>query len=188
MLPGYYTVLGNADQPNRDDETPLAIVRFYWHLVAAVAPPWVGELTRRLNAAGVPFHAKLLSDPSAYLRADAAVLYVARDDVARTLAQLPPIHAAVAAHLRASTPMFTRRLARGLSVADDPGDGRSFGQHRCQLVAEGLVRAFDTGRADSSEIITAVTGRFAQDGLNISRPWLGAGSPDIFSWPARAAA
>lgn len=183
MLPGYYTALGDADQRADDAESPVEIVRFYWHLTAEMAPTWIRELTRRSNAAGVAFHAKVLSDPGTYFRADAGVLYVARVDLPTMRSLLPGLHAAVASHLRPSIPMFTKRLARGLAVAEDPGDGRSFGQHRCQLVAEGLVRAFESGKTAFGDVTDAIAARFADEGLVITRPWLNAGSRQLDAWP-----
>jgi class II lanthipeptide synthase len=179
LLPGYYLALGDADQEDRDSSPPM--VRLYWHLTAAGAERWVAALTRALNGAAIPFHAKLHSDPAWYVRADAAVLYVARADLPRVAPLLPALHAAVAAHLRAPTPMLTRRLARGLSAAEDPGDGRSFGQHRCRLVAEGLLR-------DGSAGLGAVVARFLEAGLDPRRPWLAAGSTGLPAWPARGRA
>jgi HopA1 effector protein family len=183
MLPGYYMALGDADQEDHDPDSPPSTVRFYFHLAATGAELWVRELTGRLNDSSVPFHAKLHSHPAMYLRADAAVLYIARSDLARTMTIMPAFHAAVARHLRFSTPIFTKRLARGLAVAEDPGDGRSFGQHRCGLVAEALVRHFENGGTTVRGAAKTVVGRFAEAGLDARRPWLNAGSPDAYAWP-----
>lgn len=185
MLPGYYTALGDADQPAQADGSQPKTLRFYWHLTPEIAPGWISELTRRFNTAGVAFHAKVLSDPSAYMRADAAVLYVALADAAAVMALVPGLHRTISASLRPTTPMFTKRLARGLAVAEDPGDGRSFGQHRCQLVAEGLMRAFQGGCITRDDATEAVTERFAEDGLIITRPWLNSGSRQRYRWPTR---
>lgn len=185
MLPGYYTVLGDADQRAGANGAPSGTLRFYWHLTAEIAPGWVSELTRRFNTAGVAFHAKVLSDPAAYVRADAGVLYVALADTTAAMALLPGLHRAVAASLRPATPMFTKRLARGIAIAEDPGDRRSFGQHRCQLVAEGLVRAFQDGQTAAQDVTAAVAARFADDGFLITRPWLNPGSRHRYEWPAR---
>jgi hypothetical protein len=185
MLPGYYMVLGNADQRGDDDGAPVATVRFYWHLTAPAAPLWISELTRRFNAARVAFHAKVQSDPNAYYRADAGVLYVAHDELSAVVNLLPDLHATISTQLRSSTPMFTKYLARGLATAEDPGDGRSFGQHRCRLVAEGLVRAFAAGSTDSDHLLGAVIERFTKEGLRVTRPWLNAGSLERFAWPTR---
>jgi hypothetical protein len=185
MLPGYYTILGDADQPTDDTGAPVDIVRLYWRLTAEISPLWIRELTRRFNNARVPFHAKVQSDPGAYFRADAGVLYVSRADLADVMALVPGLHLAVSTHLADPPPMFTKRLARGLAVAEDPGDGRSFGQHRCQLVAEGLVRAFENGKTALHGLTNAVAARFAEEGLVITRPWLNAGSSQRYVWPRR---
>jgi HopA1 effector protein family len=185
MLPGYYMMLGDADQGRDDIGSSAPIVRFYWHLTAAAAPIWVRELTRRFNGAGVAFHAKALCDPNSYLRADAGVLYISREDLSKAMDLLPGLYDAVMPGLRRTTPMFTRQLAGGLAVAEDPGDGRSFGQHRCQLVAEGIVRAFSATKTASDEIRAEIATRFAEEGLTVARPWLSAGSRTAYAWPVR---
>ena len=183
MLPGFYMVLGVADRPYRSPARPRAMTRFYWHLTAQAAAPWIAELTRRFNAATVPFEAKVLSDPATYWRADAGVLYV--DDAWReeAFALLPDLHQAVSARLRGTTPMFTRRLARGLAMAEDPGDGRSFGQHRCQLVAQALQQAHRDGSDTPRARLRAVVQGFARNGIDPARPWLNPGSAEEFDWP-----
>jgi len=185
MLPGYYTVLGDTDQSTDEAGSSVDIVRFYWRLTAESAPLWIHDFTRRLNGARVPFHAKVQSDPSAYFRADAGVLYIPRTYLADAMALLPSLHRTVSTHLADPIPMFTKRLARGLAVAEDPGDGQSFGQHRCQLVAEGLVRAFENGKTAFPELTSAVAARFAEEGLVITTPWLNAGSRHRYVWPKR---
>jgi hypothetical protein len=187
MLPGYYTALGDADQPVTDNGTPAEVVRLYWHLTATIAPRWIRELTHRLNAADVAFRAKVLSVPATYFRADAGVLYLARRDFDRTKPLLSELHRTVSRDLRPTTPMFTKRLARGLAVAEDPGDGRSFGQHRCGLVADGLVRAFERGRTSAAARMDEVAKRFAEEGVDVTRPWLNPGSGQRYVWPSSRA-
>jgi len=184
MLPGYYGVFGNADRSAEDGAQPLDIVRFYWHVTSEIALDWMRELTVQFNSAGVPFQAKVLNDPAAYVRADAGVLYVERKDLAPTMALLPSLHRVIRAGLRDTTPMLTKRLAPGLAVADDPGDGRSFGQHRCQLIAEGLVRSAAGKSSRFEHRLKVVVDRFADEGLSAAAPWLKAGSSDLFHWSA----
>jgi hypothetical protein len=185
MMPGYYAVFGDADR-SIDVTPPIAdVVRFYWHLTPEGAPLWIRRLTASFNQAQIPFHAKVLNDPAMYQRADAGVLYVERSDVSAALALLPALHREVVAHLRAATPMFTKRLAHGLSVAEDPGNGKSFGQHRCQLVAEGLVRAYERQEATLERRFRSVADRFADAGVSLTRPWLNGGSTHAYRWTAR---
>jgi HopA1 effector protein family len=186
MMQGYYAAFGNADRGDDDARGPAEIVRFYWHLTADGVRQWMRELTTRLNEAGVAFHAKVLSDPASYFRADSGVLYVERRDVARALDLLPGLHRATRGGFRSTTPMLTKRLAPGVAVAEDPGDGRSFGQHRCQLIAEGLVRAFEAAAPAFARRWQAVKDRFADERLSVAAPWLNAGSADVYIWSHRA--
>jgi HopA1 effector protein family len=186
MMQGYYAAFGNADRGEDDAEGPGKIVRFYWHLTADGARHWMHELTTRFNDAGVAFHAKVLSDPASYFRADSGVLYVEHRDVARALDLLPGLHRATRGGYRSTTPMLAKRLAPGVAVAEDPGNGHSFGQHRCRLIAEGLLRAFEAATPGFARRWQAVKDRFADERLSVAAPWLNAGSTDVYTWPDRA--
>src|SRR5262245_21776607 len=185
MLQGYYAAFGNADRGTDDGLEPGDVVRFYWHLTAEAACSWMRELTERFNAACIAFHAKVLNDPAAYFRADAGVLYVERKDLGRTLDLLPALHEMTGAGVRPAAPIIAKRHAHGIAEAEDPGDGRSFAQHRCQLIAEGLIRAFErpTGRFETR--LKAVMDRFSDQGLSGTTPWLNAGSSDVYHWSPR---
>ncbi|HUJ63622.1 MAG TPA: T3SS effector HopA1 family protein [Kofleriaceae bacterium] len=168
-LPGYYLALGDVAL-----DASAGLVRCYWHLTAAGAVPWMHEITTRFNAAGLAFHAKARSDPAGYTRADSGVLYLSRPRLGGAIELVREVHARIAGLLRASTPMFTRRVARGLALADDPGEGESFGQHRCALVADALLAA--ASRRGSCG--RAIVARFARAELDVARPWLGPGARD----------
>ena len=62
-----------------------------------------------------------------------------------------PCAPAISAELRNHVPMLTRRLAAGSAVAEDPGGGESFGTHRCALLAEGILRAHESGAKSSGD-------------------------------------
>ena len=137
MLPGFYLALG-AHTPA---VVPERQVRVYWHLRNAGAIPLLGTLSRSLNAARIPYWLKLLSDPSDYTRADAAVLYLARDDMAAAAPLIMDAYAAVRGHLREPTSPFALTIAPGLAVAVDLPRSASFGQHRSQALATAIVDA-----------------------------------------------
>jgi hypothetical protein len=180
MLPGFYMALGDADAAGDGADGPLA--RFYWHLTADAAPAWIAAITRCLNNRAIPFRAKVLSDPGSYTRADAGVLYVGRAHLPEALAAIPEVHRAVARGLRGATPMFTKRLTRGLGYADDPGGGQSFGQHRCDLVAEALLGLGTDRGTDRRAVAAAIAARFVEAGLDVRFPWLNAGCEDDAAW------
>ena len=84
--------------------------------------------------------------------------------------------------LRAATPAFTLRLARGLALAENPRNGESFGWDRCALVAEALV---EKARAGQRIELEGVARRFARRGLTLDRPYLEEGSQQEYSLPVR---
>lgn len=200
LQPGFYIAVGDGDHPDGGPDAPPdeagreagPLVRLYWHLTAAGAAPFLRRLTARLNAAGLPFRAKVLSDPGSYRRADAGVLYLDLDVYPAARRAVAAVYREVCGELRPSVPMLTRRLAPGLGVAEDPGDGQSFGQQRCRLVARGLWRAFEQGRTSAADRLEAVSLEFRQQGLDPCRPHLGAGSAAMYRRlsrvPARPAA
>jgi len=110
-------------------------------LAPSIAPGVFGRLVTALDGYGLGFRAELRGDPSLPDRIGSVVVTVARPDVAAL--------ARVALRLRQrspfvfgrSVPAFTRHLAPGIAIADEPGTGTDFGRHRCRVVADGLVAA-----------------------------------------------
>jgi type III HopA1-like effector protein len=178
LSPGFYMVLGDA---GFETEQPTPILRFYWHLASDAAPRLVHALTSRLNKARLQFRAKAVNDPARYTRCDAGVLYVHRDDYEAVAPMVRATYRQLAGGLRPATPAFAKRLAPGLAVAEDPGDGDSFGMHRVRLLAEGIVDAHERGLADVAAAIAAVADRFARAGLDLDAPYVNAGSPDRYA-------
>src|SRR5262249_4386404 len=142
---GFYMALGERDLGDGPDR---AVVRLYWHLKAEAAPGFVAKASTALNAAGIPFRLKVVNDPNRYTRCDAGVLYVARGDYEKLRPIAQRLYGDIVAGLRQATPAFTKTLAPGLGLAEDPGSGASFGMSRCHIVAEALVRARERGTKD----------------------------------------
>src|SRR6185295_1593157 len=146
LLPGYYMAIGDGDSRlPRARARPL--IRLYWHLTPEAAVPFMSTVTKHLNGAGVPFRAKVLNTPHAYHRADAGVLYLERPWYRRSTALLTRMYRELERDLRREVPLFTRPLAAGLGMAEDPANGMSFGQHRCHLVALASWTSFTRGES-----------------------------------------
>jgi len=175
LSPGFYMALGDEEL---DFEEP--IVRHYWHLGSSGGVALIAAATRTLNEAGFPFRLKVLLDPASYSRCDAGVLYTPRRLQKEVSNLLPSLRAAIAGHLRAGTPALTKPLGEGLAVAEDPSNGDSFGMHRCRLLAEGAVRAFELGLESTEEQLGLVERCFEAQGLAFDRPYLNAGSVDEY--------
>ncbi|MES1245755.1 MAG: lanthionine synthetase LanC family protein [Acidobacteriota bacterium] len=177
--PGYYLVQGG---PRDSLASGRGVLRFYWHLTPEGAVPCLEALVAPLTSVGLPFQLKVLAEPTAYRRCDAGVLYIRRADLPAAASLVTEAWAIAAPFLRDSVPSLTLPLARGLSVAEEPEDGNSFGLHRCGLLAEALIRARDQGRRSGSRRAAVVAEVFAEAGLDLDAPHLGPGSAPL-DWP-----
>ncbi|HEX8052300.1 MAG TPA: lanthionine synthetase LanC family protein [Thermoleophilaceae bacterium] len=186
LAPGYFAVIGREAWDAPDE--PAGMVRLYWHVREQAAAALLATVQSALDGARVPFKLKVLRSPAAYRRADAAVLYVPRHRFEEARGPLRGVYAELAGRLRPSVPLFTKRLAPGLALAEDPGLGESFGQHRCRLVARALWRAHEDGHRDAASKRAAIAAAFAEAGLDPARPHLAPGSEDGYEpLPGKAA-
>ena len=105
------------------------------------APTLIKLATQLLNDDQIPFRLKVVNDPAHYDRCDAGVLYVQRADYEQVLHAVRRMLVELGARLKNSTPVFTKALAPGLGLAEQPSvPGDSFGMDRCRLLAEAIVR------------------------------------------------
>jgi hypothetical protein len=183
LVPGFYLALGDADGDFAPGRTADVLVRLYWNLSAEAAAPFLASATGLLNAAGLPFQIKVLRDPAAYLRADAGVVYLRRRDFPQAAYILSCVHISISPGLKVDVPFFTKQLADGLGVAEDPTDGSSFGEHRCRLVAEALWCSFTSGMTDRGARVELLAETFRRAGLDPRRPYLQPRSTDDYSLP-----
>jgi hypothetical protein len=144
-------------------------VRFYFNVAPAGGPLLLRELSSRFEYGCVPFQAKVPVVPTGYDRTDAGVLYLSDADVAVAANLVAAAYAALGATVRPDVPMFALRLAPGLAFAESPPNGDSFGMHRCDLIAEGLVRAFERGASGIEDRVAIVRERLTEYGLDVER-------------------
>jgi hypothetical protein len=178
--PGFYYVFGTAPH---DADPRGSLLRLYWNVTPDGAPALVAELARALGRFGVPFIFKCLKHRALYPRADAGVLYVGRRHHRLVCELAAGVHAKLGGGLGSEVPLFTKPLAPGLGLAEDPGGGESFGMHRCRLVAEGVWAARGDG---PGQRLSSVERRFADAGLDPARPYLGPLSDDPYHLPGHA--
>ncbi|MFY9893698.1 MAG: T3SS effector HopA1 family protein [Xanthobacteraceae bacterium] len=181
MVPGFYFVFSSTVGSEFDE---ALLCRIYFNVSADGACNLVEWLTRTLNRYDVPFRLKCLDRRTAYddKRADSAVLFIARryaDFVVRTIAA---DHGVLQPELNPEVPLFTRRLAPGVAIADDPRTGESFGQSRMRLVSRGLVNAWYDGTSDTDVALAAINDAFRTAGVSLQRPHLNAGNADFGEW------
>jgi hypothetical protein len=179
--PGFFVAFGETLGHETDD---YDTVRIYFNVTAAAAPLLVKTLTHELNHLCVPFRLKCMNHPADYVRADAAVVYVALRYFQITAQIVSCLPESLTGRFVSGSPLFAKKLGPGISLAEDPRTGESFGQHRCRLVAEGLVDAWHEGRQDPRHRLQSVERRFRSSGLDLQRPYLNPGSVDVYTLPA----
>jgi hypothetical protein len=179
LSPGFYMALGDAAFAG---DGSVALVRLYWNVRADAAARLMEALTRPLNEARVPFRLKVAGAAQLYRRCDAGVLYLPREAFPEGRTIVREAHAALADGLGAETPALTKRLARGLGLAEDPAGGTSsFGLSRSHLLAESMVRAAERGATSTDERLAVVAECFSEEGIELDLPFIEAGSADHYS-------
>jgi hypothetical protein len=178
---GWWMTMGSAGPPRG---APL--VRVYWNGGADI----VAELTRRITGlledGGHAYSMKCPSAAPLFERVDSIVVYLDRPTWSRARSGLRAVHASLETALHPQTPPLTRRLGRGVAVAEDPGGGRSFGQSRAIALASGLMRLLPDRLADEGAVVEVLAAALAAHRISPTRPYLGAASSstsdDDWSW------
>lgn len=171
VSPGYYLALGNVPlSPVTDGQT----VRLYWNLRASHAAKFIHITTRELNRLSMPFQCKVSADPTNYSRCDSAVLYLERPDLDRARPALLAIIQDVSSGLLDTVPALTKKISRGVGIAEDPGDGTSFGMHRSRLIADGITKMIDNPSASTESRFASVCDVFQSSQISLDAPYLAA--------------
>jgi hypothetical protein len=124
---------------------------------------FVAITTGVLLASDVPWLLACPTLPSRLRHSGSAVVYLAETD-AIPGDLIPSLTSA----LRPDTPPLCLPLAPGASIAEQPSNGMTFGEHRCHLVALALG---DLSR--KQEPLRAIAGAFSSHGVDPARPHLG---------------
>ncbi|MFC5409380.1 T3SS effector HopA1 family protein [Larkinella bovis] len=118
-------------------------IRFYVNMkpTKAAVACLVREIQNCFNLHEVPFSLKFVADPAKYDRADSAVLYTDHRYLNLVAILLQNVYQELRRNevLRTDVPLFTRELAPGLSVAEEPDTGTSFGLDRAFQLADALM-------------------------------------------------
>lgn len=176
---GFYMAVSNAG-PDTHPHT----VRVYFNLSPEGAVAVMATLTRQLNEIKIPFTFKVLYNPSDYERHDSGVLYFERSNYEVVRQVLTSVYAEARSHFRTEVPLFTKLLAPGLGLAEEPdfkfATQESFGMNRCQIVANGLLEARATGDESPDSRMAFIHKHFSLVGIDWQCAYLNANSEDIY--------
>jgi hypothetical protein len=179
MHPGFYYIFGETIGDEQDDS---GLLRFYWNVTPEGATSLVRLVTERLNRFQLPFRLKVVNNPAACNRSDAAVLYLNRRFFRIAAELLYEIHQQIANKLEAHTPLFSKTLAPGLGLAEEPTTGESFGQQRSRIVAEAIWNAYDLGLEDEERRLAQIAKQFEAYRMTVEFPYLNPGSTQDYEF------
>ncbi|HJS64665.1 MAG TPA: T3SS effector HopA1 family protein [Nitrososphaeraceae archaeon] len=167
LLPGFYMANGNISMNYES-----LVVRIYWNITSDGAVSLVKYLTTELNNKNIPFQFKILKDENLYTRADAGVLYIDKNDVKKASKSLSVIYDNIKSFLKPSVPLFAKKLASGISLAEDPSNSESFGQNRCRIFAESIYDIYIKNVFASEEKFKQVEKYFKTQYVDFNKPYL----------------
>lgn len=183
---GFYMAVGNLglySSSNPDSQKQL--VRVYFNLSPEGAVAVMEQLTQQLNAVPIPFSFKALYNPKNYWRYDTAVLYLEKHNYATIRQVLQSVYAEHQAHFGEEVPLFTKLMAPGLALAEEPNRKfsaqESFGLNRCQIVANSLLEARQQGNESMGNRMRSILDNFARQEIDLRHPYLNPGSQDIYT-------
>ena len=175
LSPGYVLIYG--ERLLRPRSVGIRRTRLYLNLDVPDARRVIG-MCRCFNEAELPFTLKVAGHPAAYDRCDTVILFVERDEYRRASELLVGEATRSALTPRLPVPAFTRRLAPGVAVADDPHAPESFGESRCRLLAEGILRAHEAGDTSFEAQLREVEKAFLTEGVLLETTHLESGSAE----------
>ncbi|MFN6567328.1 T3SS effector HopA1 family protein [Dendronalium sp. ChiSLP03b] len=186
---GYYLAVGNAGPAKRGQ---LETTCIYFNFSPEGALAMMKSLTQQLNEVRIPFTFKVVSEAASYKCYDSGILCFDRSDYHIVRPILQKIYQeqrclrwTLPTHFQPELPLFTKFLAPGLGLAEEPDSNASikerFGTHRCQIVADGLLDAWHKGDNSIEGRMMSIYQRFSMLGIELQHPYLNANSEDIYT-------
>ena len=177
-----YIMVGDAGSPQHDERQVgnAQFVRLYFNITPDAAVAIAAQLTAALNKLGVRFEFAILHHPHLFYRYDAATLWLADADYLAVQATLLAIYQAHQTEFSPQVPRFTKQLAPGLGLAQVSLATESFGRHRCELVAEGLVAAFLHAETSTTDRLARIASAWHNAQLDWHQPYLNSSSRDNY--------
>jgi hypothetical protein len=177
---GFYMAVSNVGTQDNQD-----IVRIYFNLSPEGAVSVMKNVTTELNNMQVSFSFKALYNPDEYRRYDSAVLYFNKHQYKTIYPMLQQVYSENQDSFFPQVPLFTKQLAPGLGCAEEPtnklAEKESFGTNRCQMIANGLIAAWQAGNNHPESRMTAILEQFTLHKIKLRYPYLNGYSDDIYT-------
>lgn len=154
--------------------------RLYFNVRPAAIARFCKVIIDELDRRRFEYRFKILADPGAFWRNDTAILYVPTASYQPATEVLKEVLPDLYHDLRHGTPLMTKRISPGVAVAADPGNGVSFGIHRCGIIARAALQFLEGKERLSSGCLQTFDQRLLALGLDIRRPYIAVGIDDPY--------
>ncbi|MGD1872871.1 MAG: T3SS effector HopA1 family protein [Mastigocoleus sp.] len=180
MQNGFYIALSNMSSGNNNSEAG----KIYFNITADGAIALMDSLSSELNQAQIPFTFGVLYNKAAYERFDSGILNFERHDYPVVRKILQKIYQQHQSHFAPEIPLFTKYLAPGLGLAEEPEQKfvaqESFGMNRCQIIANALLEAWYENIDSPSIRVNLIREHFERMGIDLQYPYLNPDSTDTY--------
>lgn len=157
------------------------LVRLYLTCAPHTSLHAISLVLDRARSWDVPWRLTSTATSTAVPAADATVLYFPVSLVADLRPALSDLVVDLQPFLASAVPALTLRIGRGAALAQNPADGRSFGEHRCGLVARSVI---DSRAFHHKEQVIRTMRTFQAAGIDPRRPYLEAAGQWDRAWVA----
>ena len=161
-----YIAIGNAGIPHSTE-----LIQIYFNFTPDAAIEINHKLTSVLNHQHIPFQLATLHNPDLFYRYDGGTLELNQSDYQLVQPILAEIYQTHQAAFSPHVPLFSKQLAPGLGLVE-VAKPDTFGQHRCQILATGLVMAIDRGHSSTTEKLATIDQVLANAGIDLAQPYL----------------
>jgi hypothetical protein len=158
-----------SQSPHGGPSNPL--IRVYFNVGWQHLGHVLGEATARFDEAGTRYMLKCPVRADGLSRTDTLVVYAARERWQTFRPLLVDLASSLHGQLREATPPLTRIIAPGVAVAEDPGDGTSFGEARCRALAAGVVALLRRPRLAPRKAVTLLAEALHAASVDPHEPW-----------------
>lgn len=189
----YYMAIGNnlGGSPPLISSRYTILVHFNFNNKAAVSA--MNYLTTELNKTKVKFRFKVLHNPLNYGLYDSGILQVFSDEYNPDLYReailpvLQKIYTENKEHFNSKIPIFNKKLAPGIGLAERPHSGIRFKHtldseaNYCEFVADALLEAHQNGDESPKARMKCIIKYFKKSGVDLERAYLNPGFEDIYT-------
>jgi HopA1 effector protein family len=182
---GCYVAVGDQGPVQSSEVEHCQMVDVYFNLGAENIVAVMRDLTTALNGLNLPFTFKVPYAAEDCDRNDTGILNFDKRHYPEIQPVLAKIYQTHQSAFRPEVPLFSKQLAPGLALAEDPLNRftpqESFSINRCQTIADGLLKAWREGQESPEARMNAILESFAAHCIDLNHSYLNPESMDCYA-------